>query len=185
MHIAIQDKLKGSSVIPDLLKPNLPLVICSRAINWNSTKIGHWYEHPSNRFWKTLHEIGLTPNELRPSDDHKLLQLGIGLTVLVKDQASIEQDCTHLPEKEVLADRLRDILRCYTPSRLAFNGKCRGAVSLALGMDVCWGLNEKVLDDFPNTPIWVLPDTSGANNRHFPRLFQHWRDLSKDVRRTT
>ena len=39
---------------------------------------------PGNRFWRTLHEVGLTPTELRPDEYARLLNHGIGLTDLAR-----------------------------------------------------------------------------------------------------
>ena len=50
-----------------------------------SARRGLYYA--GNRFWRTLHEVGLTPIELRPGEHGKLLDYGIGLTDLAKGDA--------------------------------------------------------------------------------------------------
>jgi len=48
-----------------------------------SGEVGHHFASPNNRFWKILHEAGLTPRKYRPTEDATLLELGYGLTNIV------------------------------------------------------------------------------------------------------
>jgi G:T/U-mismatch repair DNA glycosylase len=48
-----------------------------------SARVGHHFAGPSNRFWRLLFDSGLTPERLRPEDDHRLVTWGYGLTNLV------------------------------------------------------------------------------------------------------
>lgn len=55
-----------------------------------SAQRGHHFAHPSNHFWKCLHQSGFTPRLLPPSEDSSLPQtFNIGLTDLV-DRPSAE-----------------------------------------------------------------------------------------------
>ena len=45
---------------------------------------GAYYAGPGNRFWATLHEVGLTPVLLRPAEFARLAEFGLGLTDISK-----------------------------------------------------------------------------------------------------
>ncbi|MCY4197142.1 MAG: mismatch-specific DNA-glycosylase [Rhodobacteraceae bacterium] len=167
------------------LCPNLEVIICGSAAGKESARRGHYYADPSNRFWKTLHTVGLTPTEINPQDDRQVLEYGIGLTDLVKDEAGRDQEIKGLSDGEYLAARLRDLLRKYAPLRFAFNGKGKGGVNHALGIKASakldWGL-QPALTDFPDIQIWIMPDTSGLNG-HFCSLRHVWAALAQDMGR--
>jgi double-stranded uracil-DNA glycosylase len=71
-------------VLPDLLQPELRLVICGTAAGTASAKLRAYYAGRGNRFWEVVHQVGLTPTQLRPEEFAVLLKYGIGLTDLAK-----------------------------------------------------------------------------------------------------
>ena len=71
----------GIAILP---ANDLDLVIVGTGPGRASAKRRHYYAGPGNRFWHMLHEVGLTPIELRPGHYAKLLDYGIGLTDLAK-----------------------------------------------------------------------------------------------------
>jgi hypothetical protein len=73
-----------SPVLPDLLQPNLRIVFCGTAAGTISAQRGHYYAHLQNKFWATLHAIGLTSRRLDPSEFRRLADWGIGLTDIAK-----------------------------------------------------------------------------------------------------
>ena len=69
----------GITILPDLLANDLDLVIVGTAAGRASAKRRLYYAGPGNRFWPMLHEVGLTPIELRPGDPlSQLLRSGGG-----------------------------------------------------------------------------------------------------------
>ena len=48
-----------------------------------STAVGHHFARPGNRFWPALALSFLTPQRFAPSEDRKLLALGMGITNVV------------------------------------------------------------------------------------------------------
>jgi TDG/mug DNA glycosylase family protein len=75
----------------DLLRPGLRLVICGTAAGETSAKLGAYYARPGNKFWRVLHEVGLTPDRaLFPSEFRELLTYGIGLTDLAKGVSGMD-----------------------------------------------------------------------------------------------
>ena len=73
-----------SYVLPDLLQPGLRVVFCGTAAGTISALRGQYYAHPQNKFWPTLHGIGLTPRRLDPSEYPRLAEWGVGLTDIAK-----------------------------------------------------------------------------------------------------
>src|ERR1700710_1081930 len=71
-------------VLPDVLAPGLRVVFCGYAPGTASARAGAYYAGPGNRFWLTLHEVGLTPHLLPPAEFARLPEFGIGLTDISK-----------------------------------------------------------------------------------------------------
>ena len=71
-------------ILPDVLMSGLKIVFCGTAAGNESARQGAYYAHPGNKFWRTLHVIGLTPRKLRPAEFAEVLEYGIGLTDLAK-----------------------------------------------------------------------------------------------------
>ena len=141
----------------DLLRPGLDLVICGTAASSVSAKRGQYYAGPGNRFWSVLEETGLTPRLLHPSEYRSLLEHGIGLTDVVKDQAGMDIEID-FPEHGVTVEHR---LRPHSPRFLCFNGK--RAASEALGpRRVSYGAQSKT---FGSTRLFVAPSTSAAARR--------------------
>src|SRR5688572_21685403 len=82
--LARSGALPDSHLVPDLLALGLRLVFCGTALGRKSAEARAYYANPTNMFWRTLHEVGLTPERLRPADYARLLEYGIGLTDLSK-----------------------------------------------------------------------------------------------------
>jgi TDG/mug DNA glycosylase family protein len=61
--------------LPDLLRPGLRLVICGTAAGRTSAAQRAYYAGRGNKFWRVLHEVGLTVTEFRPRDYALLLEL--------------------------------------------------------------------------------------------------------------
>ena len=72
-------------VLPDRLRPGLKLVFCGTAAGRQSALQQAYYAHGQNRFWRTLYEVGLTPQLFLPQDYEKLWELGIGLTDIANE----------------------------------------------------------------------------------------------------
>src|SRR5712691_2523067 len=58
---------------------------------------GHYFAHPGNRFWRTIHEIGITPRRYQPHEFPSLLQLGIGFTDMCKVGAGMDYEALNSP----------------------------------------------------------------------------------------
>ena len=67
--------------------PRLDVIICGSAAGRVSARARAYYAGPGNKFWRTLHEVGLTNRVLRPRDYALVLTYGIGLTDMNKRQS--------------------------------------------------------------------------------------------------
>ncbi|MDE0408815.1 MAG: mismatch-specific DNA-glycosylase, partial [Alphaproteobacteria bacterium] len=76
--------MPGAFVLPDILPPGLDLAVCGAAAGRRSAEVGAYYAGSGNRFWRILHETGLTPRLLGPEEFRLLPEFGIGLTDLAK-----------------------------------------------------------------------------------------------------
>jgi TDG/mug DNA glycosylase family protein len=166
----------GISVLPDLLANNLNLVIVGTAAGRVSANRQVYYAGPGNRFWRPLHEVGLTPVELRPDDYPKLLDYGIGLTDLAKSACGADND---LKPADFDRMRLRAVIKARSPRLLAFNGKTAAAHYFGIPtMQIKLGRQPETIGQ---TTIYVCCSTSPANG-HWSR--EAWEDLARVLVRT-
>lgn len=157
-----------ADVLPDLLRPGLRIVFCGTAAGSASARAGAYYAGPGNRFWSTLHETGLTPVQLEPSEFECLPEFGIGLTDLCKVLHGSDQE-VGMAEFDVSGLQAR--ITEAEPENLAFNGK--NAARAALERSVDYGVQEERIG---GATVWVLPSTSGAA-RKFWKL-DPWHELA-------
>jgi TDG/mug DNA glycosylase family protein len=130
------------------------VVFCGTAAGAASARAGAYYAGPGNRFWATLHEIGLTPALLRPAEFARLVEFGIGLTDISKTASGSDAE---VGGHGVDRKRLTAAIAATAPRLLAFNGK--NAARAALGHPVIYGPQTETIG---GAGIWVLPSTSGA-----------------------
>ncbi len=161
------------TVLPDILRPGLRLVLCGTAAGTASSRSGTYYSGPGNRFWDILFETGLTSKRLHSSQFQEVIQYGIGLTDVVK--MAFGSDAS-LPTEAFDPDRLRQNILTFQPRFLAFNGK-RSAKAFFGGSNFEYGLQNSKLGE---TSLFVLPSTSGAARGFWEP--HHWYDLAELVR---
>src|SRR3954447_11673030 len=68
----------------DILAPSLRVVFVGFNPSIPAWRTGHYYANPGNRFYRLLHEVGLTPRLLTPLEDRTLLAHGIGAIDLLQ-----------------------------------------------------------------------------------------------------
>ena len=106
--------------LPDQLQRHLRLVFVGTAAGQRSAELGQYYAHPGNRFWRTIHEIGLTPRRYQPHEFPALLGLGIGFTDLCKAGAGMDHQAL---KAGVDVPALVAKMRRYRPATIAFTSK--------------------------------------------------------------
>ena len=162
-------------VLPDVLAPGLALVFCGTGAGRKSAAAGAYYANPGNKFWRTLHEVGLTPERVAPHAFRSLLALGIGLTDVAKEH--IGQDA-EIDLAGVDPAALRRRISRVAPAILAFTSK--RAASLYLGQPtggLAYGFQQEMIG---RTRLFVLTSPSGAAGSHWD--VRPWRELAGAVR---
>ena len=163
------------AVLPDVLAPGLHVVFCGTQAGRVSALRGAYYAGPGNKFWKTLHEVGLIPQRLGPEDFLSLPQYGIGLTDVAKLTSG--PDAALLRSHFGVEDFMSRI-RAWAPAIVAFNGK--RAAQAALGVssrDIAYGAQSAGV---AGAGAFVLPSTSGAAAGFWS--IEPWRDLAATIK---
>jgi double-stranded uracil-DNA glycosylase len=144
--------------LPDLLEPGLSVVFCGINPGVRAASSGRHFAGRGNRFWRTVHLAGFTPDQLGPEDDHTLLQYGCGLTTVVS-RPTARADQLSQWEFKAAATEFERKIEGYAPRCVAFLGKM--ALSAMSGSrDIQWGLQPAT---FGGARAWVLPNPSGLN----------------------
>ena len=158
--------------LPDQLRADLRLVFVGTAASTRSAAVGHYYAHPGNRFWRALHEAGITPRRYRPDEFTALLELGIGFTDLSKTGAGMDHEIAR-GSFDVIGFRTK--IEMVRPKTIAFTSKKAASLfydkptsALALG-------RQPAMNGFPD--VFVLPSPSGAASGHW--TLQPWRELAE------
>ncbi len=166
--------------LPDYLRPGLQVVFVGFNPGERSARIGHYYAGRGNQFWNFLFEAGLTPVQLRPEDDYRLPEFGIGATDLVKRWSRSANDLSGQEFREGIP-ALRAKLASNEPRAVAFNGKT--AYERFCGHAVRLGLQRERIGA---ARVFVLPSTSGRNGSltRFEKL-GYFRQLARWLKRHT
>jgi TDG/mug DNA glycosylase family protein len=155
-----------TKTVPDVIAPGLVVLFVGINPGLYSAAVGHHFARPGNRFWRALHDAGLTPRLLHPEEDGELPTWGLGITNLVMrtTAAASELSAEELRKgREVLEEKVAR----SSPRWSAFVGI--GAYSTAFGRKkVVVGPQEETIE---HSRIWVLPNTSGLNAHYTPQRF--------------
>jgi double-stranded uracil-DNA glycosylase len=142
-----------------------------------SAATGHHFARPGNRFWPTLYASGFTSRLLRPCEQEQLLDLGVGITNIVA-RATARADELGSDELKEGGRLLAAKLRVLQPGWLAVVGVSAYRTAFSRP-DAAVGGQEALIGD---TPVWVLPNTSGLNaSWATPRLAEAFRALKETV----
>jgi double-stranded uracil-DNA glycosylase len=157
--------------LPDQLLPNLRLVFVGTAASTRSAELGHYYAHPGNRFWRAIHEAGITPRRYQPSEFASLIELGIGFTDLSKSGAGMDHqiaaDAIDVPGFRAKIEKFRPKTIAFTSKKAASLFYGRPSAGIALG-------RQQRDESLPE--IFVLPSPSGAASGHW--TLEPWRELA-------
>lgn len=144
--------------VPDVVGPQLTVLFSGINPGLWSAATGLHFARPGNRFWPTLHAAGFTDRRLRPEEQAKLPELGVGITN-VAARATARADELSREELREGAGTLREKVQELEPCWLAVVGigafrtgfeapnASVGPQALRLG----------------TTRVWVLPNPSGLN----------------------
>jgi len=157
--------------LPDQLRADLRLVFVGTAASTRSASVGHYYAHPGNRFWRALHEAGITSRQHEPNEFASLLELGIGFTDLSKSGAGMDHQ---IARQSFDVAGFKAKIGTYRPRTIAFTSKKAASLfwqadqrALSLG-------RQPSIDDFP--AVFVLSSPSGAASGHW--TLEPWLELA-------
>jgi TDG/mug DNA glycosylase family protein len=163
--------------LPDQLRVDLRLVFVGTAASRRSASVGHYYAHPGNRFWRALHEAGITPRRYQPNEFVSLLELDIGFTDLSKSGAGMDHQ---IARQSFDVAGFKAKIQIYRPRTIAFTSKKAASLfynqptsALSLG-------RQQSMHGFPD--IFVLPSPSGAASGRW--TLQPWRELAAWIKQT-
>ena len=157
-----------------LLRPGLRVVFVGYNPSLPAWRTGHYYANPGNRFYRLLHESGLTPRLLTPPEDRTLPDFGIGATDLLPEP-SARADLVSADRFRAAAPGLLAKLGAHAPRAVCCNGIGvfrhlfgRGPVRLGLQPDVSIGASA----------VFVVPSTSGLVNGRAAERLAAFRELA-------
>jgi TDG/mug DNA glycosylase family protein len=144
--------------LEDILAEQLAVIFCGINPGVTAAAQGHHFAGRGNRFWRTLHLAGFTPQEVRAQNDRTILQYRCGLTAVV-ERPTARADQLSMHEFTAAAAAFEEKITRYAPRFVAFLGKA-AYCALSGQRDVAWGLQPQA---FGNASVWVLPNPSGRN----------------------
>jgi double-stranded uracil-DNA glycosylase len=154
------------ATLEDVITPGLDVLFVGINPGLWSGATGHHFARPGNRFWRAIHEAGLTPSLLSPDRQHQLLDHGLGVTNLVArttaNAAELRPDELRAGARALMAKVER-----YRPARIAFLG--------VSSYRVAFGRPEAAVgrqaEPLAGAEVWVLPNPSGLNAHYqLPQL---------------
>ena len=167
----------AGTTVPDLIAAGLRVLFCGINPGLYSGAVGHHFARPGNRFWRVLHESGLTGRLISPFEERELLRLGIGVTNLVERATATAAELGPAELREG-AERLADVADRYRP-----------AVIAVLGMDAYRTAFRRPkarmgpqAEDIGGSRAWLLPNPSGAQASYgLPALVEAFAALRADL----
>lgn len=157
--------------LPDLLFPRPRLVFIGTAAGAHSARVGAYYAKPGNKFWPTLHTVGLTPVRFEPQSFRDLEALGIGLTDICKTEAGMDHQ---IAEDTFDIAGLKAKLARVAPDAIAFTSK-KGASIFLNTKTRALSYGRQAGAEAP--AVFVLHSPSGAAGSHW--TIEPWRDLAR------
>jgi TDG/mug DNA glycosylase family protein len=160
--------------IEDVIAKQLKVLFCGFNPSLRSGETGHHFANSRNRFWNILFRAELTPRQLQPTEDRKMLQYGYGLTNIV---ARPTKEAKEISKEEYDKGRaqLHEKIADYQPKVVCFVGK--GVYQQFQQMkDVDWGLQQAKIGQ---TKLFVAPSSSGLVRIKLEDIIAIYRILSE------
>jgi len=165
--------------VADVVRPGLELLLVGINPGLISARERAHFANPANPFWALLHDSGLIPLRLKPGEQRRLLDFGIGITNLVARESAGVSDLS--PEDFAKGrEELRRKIQRLKPRIVAFVGvSAFRQFALARGPLRCG----EQAGELHGARVFVLPNPSGRN-AHFSRaeMLAAFRELARIVR---
>ena len=143
--------------VPDVVAPDLAVIFCGINPGLWSAAVGHHFARPGNRFWRVLHAAGFTDELLPPSEERRLLEVGVGVTNLVSRATA---SAAELGRDELRRGRrnLERKAKRWRPGVIAFLGLTAYRTAFDRPAAVVGEQQERL----GTVRLWLLPNPSGA-----------------------
>lgn len=166
--------------VNDIISSNLDVLFIGFNPSIKSSETGHHFANRNNRFWKILHESGLTPDKYLPEQDEELLELNFGLTNIVARPTKAADEITK-EEYEEGRLLLQEKLRKYKPKIACYVGK--GVYEqLSKKKKIPWGFQETSVVE--GTIDFVAPSSSGLVRMKVDEIVEIYHLLTEHLKRT-
>ena len=168
--------------LPDLLQPGLDLVFVGINSGKQSARLGHYYSHSNNDFWRLLSASPLVTSAVGPEDDRDLLaRFGIGFTN-VTDRVEADSTDVSGAELRAAAPDLKRRIADNSPRAVCFNSKAAfEAVFPHEWTPGAWGRQAVHLE---GADVWVMPSSSGSARGYHDYVHAVLRDLARALGRS-
>ena len=161
--------------IPDVVGPELRVLFCGINPGLWSAAVGQHFAHPSNRFWKVLHQAGFTDRLLTPAEQGELPGAGVGITNLVERATRTAKEVS-ADELRAGASALEDKASRYRPSTVAVVGLQAYRAGFGRRHAVVGPQSESLA----GSRLWVVPNPSGAQVHYqLPALVEVFAELRR------
>lgn len=173
---------KQKSETPEILAPGLDALFVGINPGLLSARVGHNFANPGNGFWRLMHESGLLPRRLSPSEEAELVTHGLGLTNLVGRATRGVMDLGP-DDYEVGRRQLAEKIEALSPRSVVFVGITVYRSFLdkkASERVVCGEAPERI----SGARVFVVPNPSGRN-AHFSYadMLEHFRTVARALGR--
>ena len=167
--------------LPDYLATGLSILFVGINPGIRSSKVGHHFAGPSNRFWKLLFDARLIPFPMSYEEDSRLPEFGYGLTNMITRPTAGTQDL----EKQDFLDGRQALLTkisTYQPRLVALLGVSMARIILSPQRPECVGQRSALNPiqvgrqsiSLAGVAVFVLPNPSGRNAHY---SYQHMKEL--------
>ncbi|MBI5033480.1 MAG: mismatch-specific DNA-glycosylase [Chloroflexi bacterium] len=163
--------MQSFKTLPDYLAPNLDIVFVGINPGEYSARVGHYFARKQNGFWTALKQSGLLSEELTPQDDHRLPQLGFGLTDIAKRPSA---RANLLADREFVAggEELKRKLEKFSPLIICFVGLY--GYRQAFDRTAVLGLQPA---RWKQSYLFIVPSTSPLNARYRKNINDWFKQL--------
>jgi double-stranded uracil-DNA glycosylase len=166
--------------LPEILAPKLDVLIVAINPSVHSARAGHSFASKGNPFWRLLHESGLTKVLLRPEEERRLPEFGLGLASSARRPTRTAAELSRA-ERRVGARRIERVVAELRPRYVALLGLTLYPIFFPTGTERGPGLK---LSTLSGSRVFVLPNPSGLNRAYpgFEKKLIWFRALAEAVR---
>jgi TDG/mug DNA glycosylase family protein len=152
----------AAPLLPDIAAPGLDVLFVGINPSLHSAVAGHHFASRGNPFWRLLHAAGLTPVLLRPDQDSRLPELGLGI---ISGCARPSRTAAELTAAEQAAGAVQVVqtIQRLRPRLVALLGLTLYPVFFPRGAERGPGFKRQRLG---GARVFVLPNPSGLNRAY-------------------